>query len=43
MTELVTVLELESALDRMALRPTMRLGIMLVASLGMFLVILRVT
>jgi hypothetical protein len=43
MTELVTKFYLEAGLDRMALRLTMRLGIMLVASLAMFLVILRFT
>jgi hypothetical protein len=34
MTELVTKLDLEAALDRVALRMTVRFGIMLVAGLG---------
>ena len=43
MTELVTKLDLETALDRLALRLTVRLGIMLLASSAMFLGILRLT
>jgi hypothetical protein len=43
MTELVTKLDLETALDRLALRLTVRFGVMLFASLAMFLGIVRLT
>src|ERR1700732_4297704 len=41
MTELVTKLDLEAALDRVTLRMTVRFGIMLVAGLGALAALLK--
>jgi len=41
MTELVTKLDLEAALDRATLRMTVRFGIMLVAGLGALAALLK--
>jgi hypothetical protein len=41
MTELVTKLDLEAALDRVTLRMTVRFGVMLVAGLGALAAILK--
>jgi hypothetical protein len=43
MTELVTKLDLEEALDRISMRMTLRLGVMLVAGLSVVFVILKLT
>ena len=41
MAELVTKIDLEAALDRLTLRMTVRLGVMLVAGLGALAAVLR--
>jgi len=41
MTELVTKLDLEAALDRVTLRMNVRFGVMLVAGLGALVAILK--
>jgi hypothetical protein len=41
MTELVTKLDLEAALDRLTLRMTVRFGVMLVAGLGALAALLK--
>jgi hypothetical protein len=41
MAELVTKLDLEAALDRLALRMTLRFGVVLVAGLGALAAILK--
>ncbi len=41
MTELVTKLDLEAALDRVTLGMTVRFGVMLVAGLGALVAILK--
>jgi len=41
MTELVTKIDLEAALNRLTLRMTVRFGVMLVAGLGAFAAVLK--
>jgi hypothetical protein len=41
MTELVTKLDLETALDRLTLRMTVRFGVMLAAGLSVFAAVLK--
>jgi hypothetical protein len=43
MTELVTKIDLEAALDRITLRMTVRFGVMLVTSLGVLAALLKLT
>jgi hypothetical protein len=43
MTELVTKLDLEGALDRVTLRMTVRFGVMLAAGLGVIAALVKLT